>query len=76
MDVHVTDTNAKSYRGSISAKVLDRVARGKRGQVRKGLLQAAVLFHGACLLSRLCMGWLAKAPELTKNELLVSLQIG
>ena len=30
MDVHVTDTNAKSYCGSTSAKVLERAARKKK----------------------------------------------
>ena len=32
LDVHVTDTNAKSYRSSSSAKVLEKAAREKKGK--------------------------------------------
>ena len=52
LDVRVTDTDAKSYRGSTSAKMLEKAAREKKAKHKKSLPRAAALFHGACLLSR------------------------
>merc|ERR1711966_295704 len=57
LDVRVTDTDAKSYRGSTSAKVLEKVAREKRAKYEKACLEQWRSFiHGACLLSR-WNGW-------------------
>ena len=39
MGVHVTDTDAKSYRGSSSAKVLEKAAREKRAKYEKACLK-------------------------------------
>ena len=39
MDVRVTDTDAKSYRGSTSAKVLEKVTHKKRSTYEKACLE-------------------------------------
>ena len=39
MDVRVTDTDAKSYRGSTSAKVLEKAARKKRAKYEEACLE-------------------------------------
>ena len=39
MDVRVTDTDAKSYRSSTSAKVLEKAAREKRAKYEKACLE-------------------------------------
>ena len=39
MDVRMTDTDAKSYRGSTSAKVLEKVAREKMAKYEKACLE-------------------------------------
>ena len=39
MDVRVTDMDAKSYRGSTSAKVLEKAAREKRAKYEKACLK-------------------------------------
>ena len=39
MDVRLTDTDAKFYRGSTSAKVLEKVAHEKRARYEKACLE-------------------------------------
>ena len=73
LDARVTGTDAKFYHGLTSAKVLERTAREKKGQVRKGLFRAAALFYGACLLNR-WNGWQRCQGLCMKNGSLVSSQ--
>ena len=71
MDVCVTNTDIKSYRGSTSAKLLERAARKKRAKYEKACFEQRLSFMTLVYSVDRMAGKDARA---CKNGLLVSLQ--